>query len=91
MTNTTMHSIAIRQIDDALKRRLRRDAAREGCSMEEYARRILRAGLASTTDQPSAAVALEHLVHRIRARFMAAGPTDLPQVARHPARPPVTF
>lgn len=89
MTDTTMHSIVIRQIDDALKRRLRREAAREGCSMEEHARRILRAGLVSTADKPSAAMGHEHLAHRIRARFVAAGKVDVPVVARHLPRPPV--
>jgi len=88
VTNTTMHSIAIRQIDDALKRRLRREAAREGCSMEEHARRILRAGLAPTTDKAPTALVQEHLAHRIRARFVAAGTVDMPDVARHLPRPP---
>lgn len=88
MTNTTVHSIAIRQIDDTLKRRLRREAAREGCSMEEHARRILRAGLFATDDKPSTALGHEHLAHRIRARFVAAGAVDMPGVPRHLPRPP---
>lgn len=91
MTDTTMHSIAIRQIDDALKRRLRREAAREGCSMEEHARRILRAGLAAPTDLPSTVVVHEHLAQRIQARFIAAGTVDLPEVPRQLPRPPVKF
>ena len=91
MTDTTMHSIAIRQIDDALKHRLRQEAAREGCSMEEYARRILRAGLATPTDMPSTVVADEHLAHRIRARFVAAGTAELPKLPRQLPRPPANF
>ncbi len=46
-----MHSIAIRQIDDKLKNRLRLEAARQGCSMEEQALRILRAGLEAVTEK----------------------------------------
>lgn len=40
-----MASLTIRNLDDALKARLRIRAARRGCSMEEEARRILRHAL----------------------------------------------
>lgn len=40
-----MASLTIRNLDDALKARLRIRAARCGCSMEEEARRILRHAL----------------------------------------------
>ena len=86
-----MHSIAIRQIDNALKKRLRLEAARQGCSMEEQARRILRAALAAPSGQASARSKQEHLVYRIHARFAAAGGVDLAAPARSPARPPVKF
>src|SRR5260221_7867163 len=44
-----MASITIRRLDDALKARLRIRAARQGRSMEEEARRILKAGLIEET------------------------------------------
>lgn len=91
MTDKTMHSIAIRQIDEVLKRRLRQAAAREGCSMEEQARRILRAGLMAPAGKAPPTRGTEHLVHRIRARFLATGQADMPVVERHMPRPPVTF
>ncbi|WP_213878204.1 plasmid stabilization protein [Pseudomonas sp. dw_358] len=40
-----MASITIRNLDDALKARLRVEAANNNCSMEEQARVILRAAL----------------------------------------------
>ncbi len=86
-----MHSIAIRQIDDALKQRLRLEAARQGCSMEEQARRILRAALMAPREQPPTPNSLEHLAKRIHRRFAAAGGVDLPEVRRTAARPPVKF
>ena len=86
-----MHSIAIRQIDDALKNGLRLEAARQGCSMEEQARRILRAALTAPKETPPAANRCEHLAIRIHKRFNAAGGVDLPEVPRTVARPPVKF
>ena len=86
-----MHSIAIRQIDDALKKRLRIEAARQGLSMEEQARRILRAGLTGVSEKPAGAARHTHLANRIHARFSAAGGVDLPSVPRTAARPPVKF
>lgn len=83
-----MHSIAIRQIDDELKRRLRHEAARQGCSMEEQARRILRAGLAPAAEASRSIQDHEHLAYRIRARFVAAGAVQLSKVDRHFPRPP---
>ena len=86
-----MHSIAIRQIDDALKNRLRLEAARQGVSMEEQARRILRAGLAAAPPKAAGAARPVHLVHRIHARFAAAGGVEVPAVPRTAARPPPKF
>ncbi len=86
-----MHSIAIRQIDSALKKRLRLEAARQGCSMEEQARRILRAALATPAEKRAGLAANTHLAHRIHARFAAAGGVDLPAVPRSAARPPLKF
>ena len=86
-----MHSIAIRQIDDKLKNRLRLEAARQGCSMEEQARRILRAGLEAVTEKRAGVSKHTHLAHRIHARFAAAGGVDLPAVPRTAVRAPVVF
>ena len=83
-----MHSIAIRQIDTPLKNRLRCEAARQGCSMEEQARRILRSALSAPADN-ALATRDTHLANRIHARFAAAGGVDLPAVPRSTARPPV--
>ena len=85
-----MHSIAIRQIDTPLKNRLRCEAARQGCSMEEQARRILRSALSAPADK-GAAGQHTHLANRIHGRFAAAGGVDLPAVPRSTARPPVKF
>ena len=86
-----MHSIAIRQIDDALKNRLRLEAARQGCSMEVQARRILRAGLAEVPEKKGGTARHAHLASHIHARFAAIGGVDLPAVPRTAARPPVKF
>jgi Plasmid stability protein len=48
-----MAAITIRQLDDRLKARLRMQAARNGHSMEEEARNILKAGLAPETAEKS--------------------------------------
>ncbi|HKM88227.1 MAG TPA: plasmid stabilization protein [Xanthobacteraceae bacterium] len=40
-----MASLTIRKLDESLKKRLRLQAARHGCSMEEEARLLLAAGL----------------------------------------------
>lgn len=86
-----MHSIAIRQIDTPLKNRLRFEAARQGCSMEEQARRILRSALSTAPADNARAGRHTHLANRIHARFAAAGGVDLPAVPRSTARPPAKF
>ena len=43
-----MAILTIRGLDDVLKSRLRFEAARRGCSMEETVRQILRQALMST-------------------------------------------
>ena len=65
-----MASITIRNLDPALKERLRIRAAEHGHSMEAEARRILRAALAGT-------VSSQNLYDRIRARFAPLGGVDL--------------
>jgi len=66
-----MASMTIRQIDEALKQRLRVRAATHGHSMEEEARDILRTALASD------AVAARSLIESIRARVEPLGGVEL--------------
>ncbi|HZK91709.1 MAG TPA: plasmid stabilization protein [Stellaceae bacterium] len=54
-----MASITIRNIEDALKTRLKARAAEHGCSMEEEARRILRESLDRQRPKNAADIALE--------------------------------
>lgn len=66
-----MASMTIRQIDEALKQRLRIRAATHGRSMEEEARDILRTALAS--DDTTA----RSLIESIRARVEPLGGVEL--------------
>jgi plasmid stability protein len=79
-----MASMTIRNIDDALKRRLRIRAASHGRSMEDEARDILRSALA--TSEPT-----RGLVQSIRARLAPTGGVDLDIPAREPIRDPPDF
>lgn len=74
-----MASLTVRNLDDALKRRLRLRAAGHGRSMEEEVREILR-----TTLGPSPAPA--DLGQSIHARFAALGGVELDLPARTPMR-----
>ena len=65
-----MASITIRNLDDAVKQRLRMRAAEHGRSMEEEARDILRRAVGCTTP----AANLGEAIHR---RFAAIGGADL--------------
>lgn len=80
-----MATMTIRNIDDALKSRLRVRAATHGRSMEEEARDILRAALSAEPARPG------DLGQAIRDRFAALGGVDLPELAREPIRDPVGF
>lgn len=80
-----MASMTIRNIDEALKARLRIRAAEHGRSMEEEARDILRAALSATAPRP------DNLFDAIRAHFGPLGGVDLPEVPREPMREPVDF
>jgi antitoxin FitA len=75
-------TITIRNLDEALKVRLRVRAASRGHSMEEEARHILRAALV----EPSPAA--PHLGERIRRRFAPLGDVQLAIAAREPVRDP---
>ena len=79
-----MASLTIRNLDDALKRRLRLRAAGHGRSMEEEVRDILRLTV-------GASPAPVDLGRSIRARFAALGGVELDLDARGPMRPPPTF
>ena len=80
-----MASITIRKLDDRLKSRLRVRAAQHGRSMEEEAREILRAGLASEKRQPG------NLYELIRRRIEPVGGVDLELPPRHAIREPPRF
>jgi plasmid stability protein len=79
-----MGSLTIRNIDDALKRRLRLRAAGHGRSMEEEVREILR-----MTVGPSPVPS--DLGRSIHARFAALGGVELDLPARTPMRTPPDF
>lgn len=78
---TSMASITIRNLDEALKRRLRIRAAEHGRSMEEEAREILRRAVGVCA--PPA-----NLATSIRARIAASGGVVLDIPPREPIREP---
>jgi plasmid stability protein len=80
-----MAVMTIRNIDDAIKNRLRLRAAMHGRSMEDEARDILRAALSTESPRP------RNLGQAIHERFAAIGGVDLPDVPREPIRPPAGF
>lgn len=80
-----MASMTIRNLDEALKRRLRLRAASHGRSMEDEARDILRAAL--STEQPRPA----NLAAAIRARIEPTGGVVLEIPPREPIREPPDF
>lgn len=79
-------SITIRNLDPAIKERLRVRAARHGHSMEAEARRILQTAL-SGPERP----AVRHLYDRVRARFAPLGGLDLELPPREAVRDPPAF
>jgi plasmid stability protein len=75
-------SLTIRNLDEAVKTRLRVRAAARGRSMEAEARAILSAALSATAEPgPS-------LVESIRRRFAGLGDVELPITVREPVREP---
>jgi plasmid stability protein len=80
-----MASITIRNLDDALKARLRIQAATHGRSMEDEARDILRTALSMEAQAP------QNLGTKINALFKPLGGLDLPELPREPVREPPTF
>jgi antitoxin FitA len=77
--------MTIRNIDDAIKTRLRVRAAMHGRSMEDEARDILRSALSTEIPRPGS------LGKSIHDRFAALGGVDLPEIPRESAREPISF
>lgn len=75
-----MASLTIRGLDEDLKRRLRLEAARQGYSMEEAARRILRRALTAPELESG------NLGSRIKGYFVEADAFDLELPPRSPFR-----
>ncbi len=80
-----MAVMTIRNIDDAIKKRLRLRAAIHGRSMEDEARDILRSALSTEIPRP------RNLGQAIHERFGPLGGVDLPDVPREPIRQPADF
>jgi plasmid stability protein len=80
-----MPSITVRNLDEALKARLRIRAAQRGHSMEDEVRDILRAELSRTKSPPA------NLAASIRRRFARYGGVELPIPKREAMREPITF
>ncbi len=81
-----MASMTIRNLDEKLKARLRVQAAKHGRSMEDEARDILRAALATPASRSAA-----NLVRAIRRRVEPLGGVDLQLASREPMREPVNL
>ena len=78
-----MGTLTIRDLDDALKLKLRLRAASQNRSMEEEARQILRAAL----QQPAPVAG--SFVERVRRRFDGLGDVQLPIEPREAIRQPL--
>lgn len=84
MGGSALASITIRNLDDAVKTRLRIRASTNGRSMEEEARLILREAVERKPGPTNLASA-------IRARFAPLGGVELDIPARQPMREPPLF
>lgn len=80
-----MAVMTIRNIDDAIKKRLRVRAANNGRSMEDEARDILRSALSADEPRP------RNLAEAIHARFARLDGVDLPDTPREAIRRPADF
>jgi plasmid stability protein len=80
-----MASITIRRLEDSTKRKLRVRASRNGRSMEEEARQILKVALAEKV------VPELNLAEAIRRIIAPLGGVNLPDAPRGPMRPPPDF
>lgn len=79
-----MAGITIRNLDEGLKRRLRRRAAENDRSMEEEVRVILDAALPANDDHAN-------LYDSIRAKIEPIGGFDLPERPRETVGDPIRF
>jgi antitoxin FitA len=84
-TRYKLGSILIRKVNEHLKRRLRLRAAKHGCSMEDEARNILRAALASEAQTRG------NLYESIRKRIEPLGGVELPAFPDGPIPEPPKF
>jgi plasmid stability protein len=80
-----MASLTIRKLEETTKKRLRIRASRNGHSMEEEARQILKVALNEK------AVEEPNLYEAIRRIIDPLGGVNLPEVPRGPMRPPPNF
>jgi len=80
-----MAVMTIRNIDEAIKKRLRVRAAVNGRSMEDEARDILRSALSTDVARP------RDLGQAISERFRKLGGVELPEVSREAIRQPQDF
>jgi plasmid stability protein len=80
-----MASITIRRLEDSTKQRLRVRASRNGRSMEEEARQILKVAL---NEKVATGLNLAESIHK---RFAPLGGLNLPDIPRDPMRPPPAF
>jgi plasmid stability protein len=81
--SSVLATLVIRNVEDALHNRLKRQAAAHGRSMEEEARLILRDRLTAASEEPEAS-----WVDAIRALFEPLGGLELPEIERQPPREP---
>jgi antitoxin FitA len=81
-----MANLTIRNVDGAVKERLRLRAARHGRSMEAEARRILSEAVAVDRDEPE-----PNLAEAIRRRFAPLGGVDLELPPREFVGEPPSF
>lgn len=77
-----MGTLTIRNIDDDVKQRLRRQAATRGVSMEEEARLALRSWVRAQASWPD-----EGLGSRLHRRFKELGGFEFDDLPRGSARP----
>ncbi|HEV1288369.1 MAG TPA: hypothetical protein VNU44_23795 [Bryobacteraceae bacterium] len=80
-----MASLTIRRLEERTKQRLRVRASRNGHSMEEEARQILKVALNEK------AVPELNLAEAIRRIIAPLGGVNIPEVPRGPMRPPPNF
>lgn len=80
-----MASITIRNLSDQIKERLRRQAARQGISLEAYARQILQQASSAETPGPL------DLLSLAQTYFGAKNGVDLPLPERGSKRKAVDF